>query len=480
MLNTADNLQQFDDNIIEECSLRHIKRRFLLLFLMLLILHASLLSSGASAATTNPVVVTFGQSVVPLNGPWKFQTGDDPRWAEPSFDDSGWETVDLTPAPGAHDSDVGLTSYVPGWQAKAHSGYFGYAWYRIHVSVDAPPGEVLALCGPFYVDSAYQVFVNGQLLGGAGNFSGRTPVAYNMHLPRIFPLPQSFELASSENEHSALIAIRVWMGPLTLGLPDAGGIHTAPALGTMAGADSLYQRQWIELIRGYIVDAIEALLFLLLAVMACTMIPLDRSNPAYLWLTAALVLIAFARGNQAVFFWWQFETIQGFELFTIVLFIPKLGRMDASLVRLVPSARLRMDARRHRHSYAAVYRLSVLTPLLVLRCVPTLVRHRQLFLHHFGTLAIRAFDVLDHFPEHAPAGQREMVYAASNPTDISRFVCAGIIYAARPRDMVSLRHRRFAHGIRLCGLRRRSLRFVIAQALFRSEATGRHLTTRRI
>jgi hypothetical protein len=322
MLNTADNLQQFDDNIIEECSLRHIKRRFLLLFLMLLILHASLLSSGASAATTNPVVVTFGQSVVPLNGPWKFQTGDDPRWAEPSFDDSGWETVDLTPAPGAHDSDVGLTSYVPGWQAKAHSGYFGYAWYRIHVSVDAPPGEVLALCGPFYVDSAYQVFVNGQLLGGAGNFSGRTPVAYNMHLPRIFPLPQSFELASSENEHSALIVIRVWMGPLTLGLPDAGGIHTAPALGTMAGADSLYQRQWIELIRGYIVDAIEALLFLLLAVMACTMIPLDRSNPAYLWLTAALVLIAFARGNQAVFFWWQFETIQGFELFTIVLFIP--------------------------------------------------------------------------------------------------------------------------------------------------------------
>lgn len=307
---------------IDDCSIqkagRQTPRFFLLSCLALLTLHASLLSSSAAATTPSPVRIILGQAVVALNGPWKFHTGDDSRWAEPNFDDSSWETVDLTPPPGAHDSDVGLTGYVPGWKARGHAGYFGFAWYRIRVSVDAPPGESLVLCAPFYTDNAYQVFVNGKFVGGSGNFSGPRPVAYNNHLPKLFPLPQSLGLA---NNGSALVAIRVWMGPFPLG-SDAGGIHIAPAIGTTQGADSLYHQQWFEMIRGYIVDATEALLFLLLAVMACSLIPLDRSNPAYRWLVAALVLIALARGNQAVFFWWQFETLRGFELFTIVLFVP--------------------------------------------------------------------------------------------------------------------------------------------------------------
>ena len=57
-----------------------------------------------------------------LNGPWKFHVGDDPRWAEPGFADADWEAVDLTPPPGAHDADVGLTGYVPGWTARGHPG----------------------------------------------------------------------------------------------------------------------------------------------------------------------------------------------------------------------------------------------------------------------------------------------------------------------------------------------------------------------
>jgi hypothetical protein len=280
-------------------------------------------SSPARAAhNQEPVRVRLGDAVVALNGPWKFHTGDDPRWAEPNFDDSSWEIVDLTPPPGAHDSDVGLTGYVPGWQPKGHRGYFGYAWYRIRVLIDAPPKEPLALNGPFYIDSAYRVFLNGELLGGAGNFSKRTPAAYNDHLPKLFQLPQSSEPASSGIEGSTLIAVRVWMGPWALRDPDAGGIHIAPALGTLAGAESVYRFQWSEMIDGYIVDAAEALLFLILAVMACTLIPFDRASPAYLWLAAALVLIGLRRGNQPFFFWWQFETIHGFELATIVLLIP--------------------------------------------------------------------------------------------------------------------------------------------------------------
>jgi hypothetical protein len=287
-----------------------------------LALCSSLLINRATAATADSLTATGDPALIALNGPWRFHTGDDPLWADPNFDDSAWQTVDLTAPPAAHDSDVGLTGYMPGWQASGHRGYAGYAWYRMRVSVEALPREALALCGPFYVDSAYQVFVNGRLLGGMGNFSGETPVAYSMHRPKIFALPPSIEPASSHDPGEALVAIRVWMGPWALQSAETGGIHIAPVIGTASAAESLYRQQWQQIIRGYSVDAVEGLLFVLLAIMALSLIPLDRSNRAYPWLAAALILLGLARANQAIFCWGQFETVHGFELATIVLLVP--------------------------------------------------------------------------------------------------------------------------------------------------------------
>jgi len=88
------------------------------------------------ASGTHPVAnIKVGQSAIPLYGPWKFTVGDSPidaathqpLWAEPSFDNSHWETVDLTPEAGAIDPIGGWSSYVPGWTARGHAGYWGYA-----------------------------------------------------------------------------------------------------------------------------------------------------------------------------------------------------------------------------------------------------------------------------------------------------------------------------------------------------------------
>ncbi len=271
---------------------------------------------GASEAAGS-VPVALGTAAVELNGPWKFHTGDDPRWADPLFDDSTWESVDLSAAPTAHDPDVGLTGYVPGWQGKGHRGYSGYGWYRIREAVHAPPGAALALCGPFYVDSAYQLFVNGRLQGAAGDLTTRVPTAGNNHLPRTFSLA-----SSGEGSDTISIAVRVWMAPFMLPDPEAGGLHIAPLLGTEAGVAACYHREWREMFRGYAVDAIEAGLFIVLVLLVCSLIPLDRRSSAYLWMAAALVLLAVARGNQAVFFWWYFESLREFELVTGVLAVP--------------------------------------------------------------------------------------------------------------------------------------------------------------
>jgi hypothetical protein len=181
--------------------------------------------------------VTLGPSVVPLYGPWKFTVGDSPidpttrapLWAQPDFDDSHWETVDLTPK-GTLDPLGGFADYVKGWTARGHAGSSGYAWYRIRVQVAAQPGEKLALAGSSDVDDAYQLFSDGTLVGSFGSFTGSQPSFYFTQ-PMMFNLPPP-----SAASPIRVLAFRFWMAPNTLVTQaDTGGMHTAPLLGD-AGA----------------------------------------------------------------------------------------------------------------------------------------------------------------------------------------------------------------------------------------------------
>jgi hypothetical protein len=213
--------------------------------------------------------VTLGQSAVPLYGPWKFTVGDSPidsktgkpLWAEPEFDDSKWETVDLTPKDRTIDPNTGQSGYVPGWTAKGHPSYSGYAWYRIQVRVQVRTqpgrGEELALAGPADVDDGYQFFDNGELRGHFGDFTGTSPVVYATR-PMLFPLatansreaipvqdvtghnaPNALGLVEQTHVQAHVLAFRLWMEPITPVLQsDTGGLHTAPVLGE-AGADPL-------------------------------------------------------------------------------------------------------------------------------------------------------------------------------------------------------------------------------------------------
>src|SRR5262249_30826335 len=143
------------------CRLRPASPRGIIRAVWIALLCSIMLVAHGFAAEAKPISVILGHSTIPLNGPWSFQTGDDPRWAQPGFDDFGWERVDLTPKPGATDGDVGIGNYVPGWTAKGHPKYHGYAWYRIRLNVNPLEGERLAVLGPWAVDSSYQVYANG-------------------------------------------------------------------------------------------------------------------------------------------------------------------------------------------------------------------------------------------------------------------------------------------------------------------------------
>ncbi len=107
--------------------------RVRLLFLLLLLplaAHAAPavdeLQNDNTVSTDSLVHIKLGESSVALAGPWKFHIGDDSAWAKPDFDDSHWEDMDLT---------RGSRGVAPGWTARGHAGYSGYAWYRIQVEV---------------------------------------------------------------------------------------------------------------------------------------------------------------------------------------------------------------------------------------------------------------------------------------------------------------------------------------------------------
>lgn len=276
-----------------------------LLFIALLIV------LGVKSATAAAPII-LGQAVVSLEGPWKFHTGDDARWAEPAFDDSGWEDMDLSAPPDANDGDVGITPYTAGWGAKGHPDYHGYAWYRLRFTVHAPADGTIALLGPWAVDSVYQVYANGTLLGGVGDFYGTTPIAYGTHYPKFFALPPGMA-----NGGPMVLAIRVWSGTWTGA--DGGGIHVAPAVGEREAVFARYRLQWLKIFEGYAVDAVPALLFVLMALLVLCLWPFERGARASGWLAVALLLSGIQRGNQAFFFWWQIETIQEFVYVITVL-----------------------------------------------------------------------------------------------------------------------------------------------------------------
>jgi len=279
---------------------------------LLLLIAISFFSSSVNATPSND------NQLITLNGPWKFKTGDDMKWASPDFNDSDWGIVDLTAPPGSHDGDVGLSGYVRGWTAKGYPLYSGYAWYRLKIFSDSLKGNILALTGPPAVDDAYQLFVNGQLLGfGGGDFSQPMPVAFSIQ-PRMFLLPEKVK-----KEKWITIAFRVWMNATTLMQgPDVGGIRIAPILGEKKSVESKYRFQWGQTIKGYIVEVIEPLMFILLALTMFFIYKNKKPDQSCKWFITALILLALVRANQAVFFWFQIESTHEFDIVTGVILRP--------------------------------------------------------------------------------------------------------------------------------------------------------------
>lgn len=249
---------------------------------------------------------------VRLEDSWKFKTGDDLRWADPRFDDRAWGSISVAAAADANDGDQGIGHYAPGWEANGYGGYTGFAWYRKWVPNVRRADRDLAVLGPAMVDSAYQVYADGVSLGGIGDFTRPVPVVYGIH-----PMKFSFQSGGQPT----LIAVRVWMSPWAAG-PRSGGMHVAPVFGNEGGVEAAFVGEWFEKIRAFALEIIQAFLFVVLALVALSLLPFDRARRGPIMLAVALLLTALWRANLAFFWLAGLENVQTFVHLHIVLLVP--------------------------------------------------------------------------------------------------------------------------------------------------------------
>lgn len=155
------------------------------------------------------------------------------------------------------------------------------------------------------------------MIGGSGDFSGGTPVIYSTR-PQVFRLPPA-----ATNARDAVIAIRVWMRSGLAREPDAGGIHIPPTLGRGKTIDAQYRLQWLQTFNGYVVEVVESLAFVLLAMLAWYFRATIAHRRFAPWLCAALLLNAAFRLNQAAYYWTSHENFPVY--FALYRMLPPLG-----------------------------------------------------------------------------------------------------------------------------------------------------------
>ena len=218
-------------------------------------------------------------AVLSLDGPWRFQTGDDPTWADLGFDDSKWPTVTL---------DKPLS-------AQGFDSYSGYAWYRIRVqpqqlsaiaslSSDTP---LVLLATPNSVGQL-SVYVNGYLVGQTRGMTDNPSMFQS--LPLMVPLSGS---------GPTVLAIRTWAGSgvqINRGLLEKVELATRDdAAGKIAVAAS---RQWDE----HAVSAmVVTFLFVCVALLAAALYLSQRHHSEYLWLALLCLSVGSLGAADAVF-----------------------------------------------------------------------------------------------------------------------------------------------------------------------------------
>ena len=217
-----------------------------------------------------------------LDGPWRFQQGDEPGWGDPGFDDSAWQTVTLSQT---------LTE-------QGIEPYTGFAWYRITLSPDQ-----LSQLGKQTGDQALALLLTSRAVGQIAVYVDGIEAAHTRGMtdnPTMYQSPPFVvPVAAANGSGKRVLAIRTWAGPsVSIG----GGLLAPVELGAQDDiADRLAMargRQWDQQITA---GLIVSFLFLTVAGLGATLFLAQRSQSEYLWLALLCLSVAFMGATETAF-----------------------------------------------------------------------------------------------------------------------------------------------------------------------------------
>jgi hypothetical protein len=238
------------------------------------------------------------RGIINLDGPWRFQKGDDLEWALPGFDDSSWPTVNL--------SDPLSTQGV--------DPYTGYAWYRFHLQP-----QQLSFFGNLPANTALQLLVATNSVGQLSVYVNGAETGHTQGMidsPAMYQsLPIAAQLSGPDSTGARVLAIRTWAGPTVtvargiLGKVEAG---TQQEIGDQLALAK--DRQWDE----HAISAmVVAFLFLGVAVLGMALYISQRHHSEYLWLALLCVSVA-AQGAADVVFGLALVPLPIYQILAIV------------------------------------------------------------------------------------------------------------------------------------------------------------------
>ena len=207
----------------------------------------------ATVLHAQPIAIQSLSQPQALSGQWKFQEGDDPRWAQPDFDDSQWPTIAM---PDKVNQE------------------FGWRWYRVHLSLPASGANepIGLLAGPFGAAFAYEVYADGKQIGSLGGFG-----ATELRLPTVavYPLP-------TPGSSKLVLAFRVRSIPSAYTIP-AETEASASYIGTLAGVRTQEKLWHADRLQGRIYGLLISAA-IVMAVLFFLTLPLSRSGSLeYFW-----------------------------------------------------------------------------------------------------------------------------------------------------------------------------------------------------
>jgi phosphoserine phosphatase RsbU/P len=258
-----------------------------------LLLAACLCSLAATAQDRSPVpghnprnidATAYGQRIT-LGPLWLFATGDNPAYASPDYEDSGWMILDQHRVV----ADLSL-------------GSARYGWYRAYIHLR--PGAAAMMVGLDHMRGSYEVYVNGTRIGASGDINSSL-YQYQRAL-MVYSVPQPLLTAHGD----IVLAIRCVLDHTSTYMPiePSAGVY-------LISSESAPREQSYDHAHTTLDDWILELLSLLTGLVACSLFLALRNRREYL----AVAVYSFgSAGYNATWLWndlvvynWQTQVLTG-------------------------------------------------------------------------------------------------------------------------------------------------------------------------